>query len=75
MSPHEQAEEFIASYTKLMQGDTDTTNFQKVLEMKVNTHTLSLTSSILTHAHVSHPPTLPHLHYTHISTRVGSETQ
>ena len=67
MSPHEQAEEFIASYTKLMQGDTDTTNFQKVLEMKVNTHTLSLTSTILTHARVtpSHPPPPPlysHMH-------------
>ena len=35
MSPHEQAEEFIASYSKLMQGDTDISNFQKVLEMKV----------------------------------------
>ena len=41
MSPHELAEEFIASYTKLMHGDTDTANFQKVLEMKVkHTHTL-----------------------------------
>ena len=54
MSPHEQAEEFIASYTKLMQGDMDTTNFQKVLEMKVNTHTHppSPTSTILTHPHM-----------------------
>jgi len=34
MSPHEQAEEFIASYTKLMHEDTDISNFQKVLEMK-----------------------------------------
>ena len=37
MSPHEQAEEFIASYTKLMHEDTDISNFQKVLEMKVCT--------------------------------------
>lgn len=37
MSPHEQAEEFIASYTKLMHEDTDISNFQKVLEMKVLT--------------------------------------
>lgn len=37
MSPHEQAEEFIASYTKLMHEDTDISNFQKVLEMKVRT--------------------------------------
>jgi len=35
MSPHEQAEEFISSYMKLMQADSDVTNFQKVLEMKV----------------------------------------
>ena len=35
MAPHAQAEEFIASYTKLMQNDTDISNFQKVLEMKV----------------------------------------
>ena len=73
MSPHEQAEEFIASYTKLMQGDTDTTNFQKVLEMKVNTHTHSPSPLLYSHMHTCH--TLPHLHYTHISTRVGSETQ
>ena len=38
MSPHEQAEEFILSYRKLMQGDTDVNNFHKVLEMKVNYH-------------------------------------
>ena len=35
MAPHQQAEEFISSYRKLMQEDTDVTNFQKVLEMKV----------------------------------------
>lgn len=35
MSPHEHAEEFLASYSKLMQGDMDIANFQKVLEMKV----------------------------------------
>ena len=35
MSPHAQAEEFISSYTKLMQDDSDINNFQKVLEMKV----------------------------------------
>ena len=35
MSPHERAEEFLSSYSKLMQGDTDIANFQKVLEMKV----------------------------------------
>ena len=35
MSPHEHAEEFLASYSKLMQGDTDVANFQKILEMKV----------------------------------------
>ena len=35
MSPHEHAEEFLASYSKLMQGDTDVANFQKTLEMKV----------------------------------------
>ncbi|XP_064392979.1 vacuolar protein sorting-associated protein 53 homolog [Halichondria panicea] len=34
MSPHEQAEEFISSYRKLMQGDTEVNNFHKVLEMK-----------------------------------------
>ena len=60
MAPHEQAEEFIASYTKLMHGDTDTTNFQKVLEMKVK----------------HPPPSLPLLHsHTHTCTCVGSETQ
>ncbi len=36
MSPHEQAEEFISSYRKLMQGDSEVSNFQKVLEMKVS---------------------------------------
>ena len=36
MSPHEQAEEFISSYMKLMQGDAESSNFQKVLEMKVS---------------------------------------
>ena len=35
MAPHEHAEDFVASYTKLMQGDTDIGNFQKVLHMKV----------------------------------------
>ena len=35
MAPHEQAEEFISSYRKLMQEDTDINNFQKILEMKV----------------------------------------
>ena len=35
MSPHEQAEPFIESYTKLMHGDTELSSFQKVLEMKV----------------------------------------
>ena len=35
MSPHEMAEEFVSSYRKLMQEDTDVNNFQKVLEMKV----------------------------------------
>ena len=35
MAPHSQAEEFISSYTKLMQDDSDINNFQKVLEMKV----------------------------------------
>jgi hypothetical protein len=34
MSPHERAEEFLSSYNKLMQGDPDIANFQKVLEMK-----------------------------------------
>ena len=37
MAPHEQAEEFISSYRKLMQEDNDITNFQKILEMKVCT--------------------------------------
>ena len=37
MAPHEHAEDFVASYTKLMQNDTDIGNFQKVLEMKVHT--------------------------------------
>lgn len=36
MAPHEQAEEFISSYRKLMQEDVDLNNFQKILEMKVN---------------------------------------
>ena len=35
MAPHEHAEEFLSSYSKLMVGDTDVSNFQKVLEMKV----------------------------------------
>ena len=35
MAPHAQAEEFISSYTKLMQNDIDLNNFQKILEMKV----------------------------------------
>ena len=35
MAPHEQAEEFISSYLKLMPEDLDVNNFQKVLEMKV----------------------------------------
>lgn len=35
MAPHEQAEEFISSYRKLMQEDIDVNNFQKILEMKV----------------------------------------
>ena len=35
MAPHEHAEEFLSSYSKLMVGDTDVANFQKVLEMKV----------------------------------------
>ena len=35
MSPHEHAEEYLASYSKLMHGDTDVANFQKILEMKV----------------------------------------
>ena len=35
MAPHEQAEEFISSYRKLMQEDNDVNNFQKILEMKV----------------------------------------
>ena len=35
MAPHEHAEEFLASYSKLMHGDSDVANFQKVLEMKV----------------------------------------
>ena len=35
MAPHEQAEAFISSYNKLMQGDADVSNFHKVLEMKV----------------------------------------
>ena len=34
MGPHEQAEEFVSSYRKLIQ-DEDANNFQKVLEMKV----------------------------------------
>ena len=36
MAPHAQAEEFISSYTKLMQNDIDLNNFQKILEMKVH---------------------------------------
>ncbi len=35
MSPHDHAEDFVLNYSKLMHGDTDITNFQKVLEMKV----------------------------------------
>ena len=35
MAPHEHSEEFLASYGKLMGGDTDIPSFQKVLEMKV----------------------------------------
>ena len=42
MSPHAQAEEFISSYTKLMQDDSDINNFQKVLEMKVKLISISL---------------------------------
>lgn len=34
MAPHEHAEDFVTSYTKLIQSDTDIGNFQKVLEMK-----------------------------------------
>ena len=40
MAPHEHAEEFLASYSKLMNGDTDVANFQKILEMKVNKITI-----------------------------------
>ena len=39
MTPHEQAEEFVSSYRKLIHDDTDVINFQKVLEMKVCTYT------------------------------------
>lgn len=35
MSPHEHAEEFISNYAKLMEGDSDITSFQRILEMKV----------------------------------------
>lgn len=35
MAPHEQAEEFISSYRKLMQEDIDVNSFQRILEMKV----------------------------------------
>ena len=35
MAPHQQAEEFISSYRKLLREDMDVNNFQKVLEMKV----------------------------------------
>ena len=35
MAPHEQAEEFVSSYRKLMKDDTDVNNFQRILEMKV----------------------------------------
>ena len=35
MSPHEQAEEFVAHYLTIMQGEVDTSTFQKILEMKV----------------------------------------
>ena len=36
MAPHEYTEDFVASYTKLMHGDTGIGNFQKVLDMKVH---------------------------------------
>lgn len=35
MSPHEQAEEFVSHYLTIMQGDNETSTFQKILEMKV----------------------------------------
>ena len=47
MSPHEQAEEFISSYNKLMQGDSDVSNFQKVLEMKVSPNSYQPDLSII----------------------------
>ena len=90
MAPHEQAEEFIASYTKLMHGDTDTTNFQKVLEMKVkhlpslpllHSHTHTCTHSHMhtltyahTHAH-THTCTHSHMHtLTHAHTHMHTLT-
>jgi len=54
MSPHEQAEEFIASYTKLMHEDTDISNFQKVLEMKVRTQLCSRATQCLTKCITDH---------------------
>ena len=47
MAPHEHAEEFLASYRKLMNGDTDVANFQKILEMKVSAIQLSTQYVIL----------------------------
>ena len=42
MSPHEQAEEFVSSYRKLLREDTDVNNFQKILEMKVCSYEIVL---------------------------------
>lgn len=50
MAPHEQAEEFISSYRKLMQEDMDVNNFQKILEMKVSRQVLPVPPPL--------PPTL-----------------
>jgi len=36
MTPHERAADFVASYLKITEQDSDISNFQRVLEMKVS---------------------------------------
>ena len=46
MSPHELADEFVSHYLSIMHGDNDTSNFQRVLEMKVSPSYHIITLSI-----------------------------
>ena len=43
MSPHDHAEDFVSHYLSIMQGDNDTNNFHKILEMKVTIATTDST--------------------------------